>query len=105
MTDGIRLEAEQESLLARLVEAHRGQPRDQRHPFLFLRLMGGTNLICHAGFPTATQQVECAVGDVHMLRQTGLLSFIDTDSFVLASSAFTHYEQTKQQAGEPARRV
>ena len=60
----------------------------------------------HAGFEGfPNRRLECTVGDVDTLRLAGLISFLGKDSFYLAPSAFTHYEQTKQQAGEPVQRV
>jgi hypothetical protein len=104
--DGIRLQPEQERLLAHLVEAHRSQPHGKQYPFNSFTELGGPHFIVHAAFEALPdRQLVCNVSDEHILRQAGLISFIDQYSFYVTPRGFDHYGQTKARLGEPVRRV
>src|SRR5215470_17042419 len=104
--DYAQLRPEQEWLLAQLVEAYVSQPAEKRHPSWPFTILGGPHVINHAGFSSLPNgRLACPLGDVHILRNVGLLAFLDRDRFYLTPLAFEHYEQTKARAGEPVLRV
>jgi hypothetical protein len=91
----IYLEPEQLALFEELLEAWRGAPRDQRQPFLYIKLMAG-NVIQGNGIDKA----NVPDGDVEELRAEGLISF-DGDSFTIPARSIAMYQEWKGSNIEP----
>lgn len=89
------VEPEQLALFEELLEAWRSAPRDQRHPFLFIRTMGA-EIVQGNGINRAVPD-----GDVDVLRDEGLLAFRD-DSFTIPPRAVARYQEWKTTQVEPS---
>jgi hypothetical protein len=94
------LEREHEELLALLVEAARSVPRDERHPFLLAKTMGGDFLV-HDGLP---EQPKVSEGDLKDLAEAGFLrrgmGSRGTPNYEVRQQGFAYYDQIKRhQAG------
>jgi hypothetical protein len=100
------LEPEQEALLARLVEADRNIPRDQREPFTYFHDHSGDQ-IQHPGLPGGS--VDIFDGDLHALQETGLLRVVrqgrGTWAFHVSPQGRAFYEEMKTRAHAPMQQV
>ncbi len=102
--DRILLEREQTELLARLVEAVRSVPSEQRQPLFFIQHAGGTT-VQHPGWqPGAT----IYMGDLQMLERVGLLQLRSDDQYLtqvdVTPEGFAYYAELKKRSGHPIER-
>jgi hypothetical protein len=102
----VLLEPEKEELLARLVEADRRLPHDQRGSFLFIQTPQD-DFIRHPGLPDG--HVFVRKGDLHALHDEGLLHVIrqgtGTWFFDVSSQGRTLYEEMNTRARAPVHQV
>lgn len=101
----VPLEQEQEELLAIMVEASRAVPRDQRHEFIFIRLLNGSRFI-HDGMAAIGRELyQPHLGDLETLHERGLirLRMADQHSYSadLRPEGIHYYEQMQIQRGQP----
>lgn len=104
MLDRIMLEPEQEDLLARLVEASRSVPHDQRRSFIAYRPMAEIlHTIYHQGLPEG--QTQALLSDIEILRNNGLIAMSGGDgssvSFYVLPPGNTYYQHVKQRGNAP----
>ena len=104
--DHILLMPEQEELLARMVEAARSLPVDQREKFMLLETNGGDFLI-HHGLPG--RQVQVVAEDVQTLNSAGLLAVAygsrGTPNYNVTPLGHRYYEHLKTRGAAPAEQV
>lgn len=101
----IPLLPEQEQLLAQMVEASRGIPRDQRQKFLLINTMAGSYLI-HPGLPARPKVIA---EDVETLAHVGLLAVSygsrGTPNYFVTPAGYQHYETAKRLRGGPVQQM
>jgi hypothetical protein len=106
MFEHILLEPVQAELLAKIVEAARNVPVEQRERFVVAQNKSGDTLI-HPGLPEKNKRIY--YGDVEMLAQAGLLNLgfgsRGTPLFDVTPLGFRYYEYLKKRAGEAIDRV
>lgn len=93
----IYLEPEQWALFETLLEAWRALPRDERVPFLTVRLMGEGNVIQRNG----VDMTHVPDADIRALRDEGLLTFDGDSSFTISQRSIAAYQQWKASHVEP----
>jgi hypothetical protein len=96
------LDAEQEALLALIVEMYRSVPRDQRDGFLILDADQATSIL----MPGAPDQPSVVAADVRALVEAGYLRLVAVNDrysrqYDVTQSGFEHYESAKRRSGEP----
>lgn len=99
-----KLEQEQEEILAQMVEAQRGLPRQGRSHFLLVQSSGGDSLI-HPKL-----RIDAFKGDLDALEMAGLIYVATiggrgTPNYEIAPNGYEYYDEMKRRAGEPARQV
>lgn len=105
--ESILLEQEQKELIAKLVEAARNVPRDQRRKFMFVQFARGSSLK-HPGLAEGKES-NVYKGDIEALARAGLLALSHSSRgtllFDVTSLGFQYYEKMKRRLGEPVQRV
>jgi hypothetical protein len=108
MAGNIRLDQEQEELLATLVEACRNVPRKGRQPFQVMTTDESHFAhIRHSGLPSGS--IEAYPADIKVLARKGLLAVSYDErgisEFDLNPEGFDYYSQMKLRDGQPLQRV
>lgn len=101
-----KLDAEQESLLAAIVELYRSVPRDQRDGFLVLDAGQATSIL----MPGSVDQPNVVAADIRALAAAGYLQLVHVNDsgsrqYDVTQPGFEHYEETKRQAGAPTKAI
>lgn len=109
MSESVNLEAEQEDLLAQLVEAERRVPRSDRYYFVIQRLMGmGPRVrLLHGGW--LSNHPGVLEVDIDTLVNAGFLAVSYLNSGVKAFSitprGFSYYREMMLRRGQPLERL